>query len=309
MSAAWGGQPPNLVSGTHWGAAGIGILGSVMSASWETGEHGASPLANDGLVPGKEYLWYVASADAGVSIAAAENGQAVVTVPGDGYWAWSYRLVEDGVASAPVSVGISVGTLALGTVPCLQPSTSLTSGPVTITGLGGVNILPSACALPSTSVTTGPVQIYVPEINVTGAACQQASFSSALGPVVVVDRPVGPLPSVLSGARTYNVRLDLPGNVLGMTMPAVPWWQFDLDGALDFSVNWAEWLADVGADGVAAGVVTAPGMAVIAQGVVGTKLAVVVKALTPGAHLVSFKIVTAEGRVDERTICLEVTQR
>ena len=138
MTTAWGGQPPNLNDSTqtHWGASSIGILGSVMTASWTAGEHGPSPLANDSLSPGLEYRWYVDTVPAGCSIVATELGDAELTVPADGTYAWTYRLVESGVLLAPVAT--ATATVGVGAVAVTAAVAGQAAFAVSITATGAV---------------------------------------------------------------------------------------------------------------------------------------------------------------------------
>lgn len=134
MSTAWGGQPPNLSAGTHWGAPGIGILGATMKAGWDVGEHGPSPLANDALADGSEYLFEVVTQPVGGTVDVDELGHVTITVPADGSYVWTYRLREDGVYASidPIMVSVLVGAAA-------NTGTAAGLGTVSHAGIGSVS--------------------------------------------------------------------------------------------------------------------------------------------------------------------------
>lgn len=189
MTTAWGGQPPNFNGSTqtHWGADSIGILGSVMAASWTAGEHGASPLANDSLIAGLEYRWYVDTVSAGCSIVATELGDAALTVPTDGSHSWTYRLVESGVLLpqvATVTTVVGAAPAALTAAVAGQAAISVT---IAATGavVAGANLLAAVggqAALTLTVTAAGAITVnIVPAAILAGHYATQPDLVTRFG--------------------------------------------------------------------------------------------------------------------------------
>lgn len=110
-------EPAHLGGG--WLAStvpGLGASGAAIKAASTSGQHGAGALINDALDDASEYWWTVATPPASGTLAITEDGQAVLTVPADGFYTWAYDLREDGVVVAsgvPVAVLVGVAATAV----------------------------------------------------------------------------------------------------------------------------------------------------------------------------------------------------
>lgn len=284
MTTAWGGQPPNInaVTQTHWGSSAIGLLGSVIKAAGATGEHGAGIAINDSLVDASEYLFWIVSQPASGTVAMTELAQATLTVSADGAYSWVYAFRENGIDRGTATVTDNIGAVAitLAAANCSQPN----------------------------SCTTGAVTITVPSLALAAANCSQSNASSA-GVVSIL--PPGVLPTVISAARTYSVAKDTPTNLIGMGNAPPLVWKMDLDANLDFACEWAAWLADAG-DTLASVYVRADPLQLVVTvfGVVQTtKAAAMIRPQQIGTWPLIFRITTMQGRIDERTIMLEILNR
>lgn len=86
----------------------------------------------------------------------------------------------------------------------------------------------------------------------------------------------------------------------------------DPDAALDYSTNWTDWLAYQGDTRANEDVYAAPGASVTVDSVIasGGVITAMISGGTPYLlEPVTFKIVTAGGRTDERTIYLNIMPR
>jgi hypothetical protein len=93
MTTAWGGQPPGI-TGTHWGHAGIGVLGSEVLANTVGGTQGAGIIiqaTNNGVIPSSEYRLYAVTLPAGFRI--NEDGSGSSTASGIAVM----KLYKDGI--------------------------------------------------------------------------------------------------------------------------------------------------------------------------------------------------------------------
>lgn len=263
--------------------AGLGATGAAIKVAGATGEHGPGVGLNDGLLNASEYLFEVASQPAAGSVILTELGQATMTVTADGAYTWAYRLREDGVyqgGTFTVTVNIGAVGLALGAANCTQPNTC-TGGAVTFTA-PGITLAAANCTQVNTC-TTGAVTILTP----------------------------GVLPTVISAARTYSVPKDTTANMPGQGIRLPLIWLIDLDANLDFACDWAAWLAD-GGDTLASVYVSADPLQLLVtiSGVVQTtKSAAMIRPQQLGTWPLNFRMTTMQGRVDERTVLLEVVQR
>lgn len=219
MTTAWGGQPPNLnsASQTHWGADSIGILGATMKAAWTAGEHGPSPLANDALADGLEYRWYIESLPAGGSMVATELGDAELTVPADGVYTWTYRLVESGALLSTVgTVTSTVGAAPAALTAAVAGQAAFT---VSITATGAVVALASlAAAVDGQAAFTVTVQATgAATVSITGDAvaagryCTQLDLVARFGAdeLVQITKPTDPDAITIDVQRVADAIADI----------------------------------------------------------------------------------------------------
>lgn len=89
--------------------AGLGVLGADIPAS---GDHGPSPLLNDGILPASEYAWELVTPPSAGALTLHPDGSFVWNATGvaDGIYTFTYRLYEDGVDAGTGTVYLSVGT-------------------------------------------------------------------------------------------------------------------------------------------------------------------------------------------------------
>lgn len=92
------------------------------------------------------------------------------------------------------------------------------------------------------------------------------------------------------------------------------WWMpKDPDATLDYSLDWSKWLAQI-ADTIASVTVVLSGgteLTVVSHGFDG---GVTTATISGGATLasmqsVTFRVTTANGRIDDRTVYLQITER
>ena len=83
----------------------------------------------------------------------------------------------------------------------------------------------------------------------------------------------------------------------------------DPNSILDYTIDWAEYLADV-VDTIASFSVTSTGLTVVSSFQSGTKVTAWLSGGTEGDKvMVTYQIVTAIGRRDDRSIYLKIKQR
>ena len=272
-SAPWASKYPGF------GATGAVILGTTGVGSSGPGllYPGTTVADND-----KELSFRIITAPAAGSFVYAENGTFTLTGAPNGLYSITFEKFDDqvsvGQATSLVAVGVVV--IALAAANCTQPNTC-TGGAVTFTA-PGITLAAANCTQVNTC-TTGAVTILTP----------------------------GVLPTVISAARTYSVPKDTTANTpgQGIRLPLV--WLIDLDANLDFACDWAAWLAD-GGDTLASVYVSADPLQLLVtiSGVVQTtKSAAMIRPQQLGTWPLNFRMTTMQGRVDERTVLLEVVQR
>lgn len=304
---SWLSSTTELVSGGWLSSAypGLGATGAAIKAAGPTGDHGAAISINDGLLDASEYIYQIASqpSPSGV-VVLTELAQSTMTVPADGSYTWTYRLWEDGIpVGSTYSVTTLIGTNQLGAETCVQTNTCST-GSVTTALTSNLAASPSA---QGNSSVGGAVVVAATTFLAASSTAQSSTSPSA---VVTVAPPV-PLPASISLARTYPVPVDTSISLYGAVPPS-PWiWRVDNDALLDFACDWSAWLAD-SADTLQAVSVTADvtKLLVTTSGIVqASKSAAMVRPQQVGTWPLLFRIYTAAGRIDERTVLLEVLAR
>ena len=89
---------------------GLGATGAAILAATSTGQHGAGPLANDGLLSAAEYYWRLATGPTGGTLVRGEIGDAIWSGLSDGTSTFTYRLWQNGVEQAgPTISSLTVG--------------------------------------------------------------------------------------------------------------------------------------------------------------------------------------------------------
>jgi phage gp36-like protein len=153
MSTSYGGTPPGLGGATHYGGAGLGVLGALVPSE---GEHGPGYVYNDLALPAdaeKEVRGVIETgpAPAGLSMFFAREDSSFDAAGADGVYAFTYRLYDDGLdrgtAVATFTLGSGVGAVLTGGVELapLAPAGTLGSG-VDAVLTGGIELAPLAPA-------------------------------------------------------------------------------------------------------------------------------------------------------------------
>ena len=251
-----------------------GLLAEQILAETATGTHGAGLMFNDGLVAGKRYRLQLDNPNLITGLVLENGGLAGVTAPVSG----TYSLFADGVL-VDSGVGFIVGAV-------------------------------------SPQLVTSPTQMDFTLPAVTVDVAQPVTSLSVVGctvpmllPQVTVSLAVSQLPAKISTSRTYVVPTDTSISIYGAGVARPFVWIMDPDAILDFAWDWGDWLAEVDDALESVSVPSGAQIQVLASGVVGTKSVCVLTGIEPGTWPLTFSIVTAAGRRDDRTIFLEVRNR
>lgn len=186
-------EPAHLPAGAWLASryAGLGAPGAAIKAASSAGERGAGPLINDALSDDAEYWWWVTTPPASGTLVHNEDGQATLTVPGDGVYSWAYALKENGVLlpgprAVVAVVGAAPATYNL-TVPGAASASVLASPAIGYVPPGGATYSLAATSTISASALASPGITYVPPASTTYNLQPNATVSiSALASVPVV---------------------------------------------------------------------------------------------------------------------------
>lgn len=278
----WLCESAELISGAWLSSAypGHGILGDHVPS---TGTDGAPPLYQALSLPAdaaKEVRGLVTRWPANGTLDIGEDGGFTYTGAGD-YFDW--RLYVDGAASTTdigFGAGISRVTLIVG-----AGGAAMFSGAVTLDA-----------AQPGGSFSAGGASSFAGAAQMADAAPGGAFFS-------------GEAPSV-SSARVFVVRPSpaLPEAWAGSTVLR-PVHLVDPDATLDFAFEWGPYL-EIGDSLVSCALLPVPAATITSIVWIGTQLSFWASGVPEGAEVeVTCRIVTAAGRVDDRTLVLQGVQR
>lgn len=212
--------------------------------------------------------------------------------------------IAAGEASAAPS-GLSVVAVATASIiwqSSASVSVSLGSAPadVSVTVAASSTLLLSPQAAVSVTVVSGPT------VTLSAAAVT----TLGLTPVAAVSAMVAQaqMPATLSTVRTISITPMGPVGVYGPEPQPIVFRQ-DVAAVLDYTIDWAPMLADVEDEIVASSIaLPANGLLQLASAATATRLSVLLAALAPETYAVGFKILTRDGRADERTILFEIRE-
>lgn len=182
----------SLISGAHlYGSAGLGVLGSLIPA---TGDSGAGYTYNDLSLPAdnaKEICGRITTWPVSGTLTAYEDTSFEFTAP-DGAHSFAYQLYVDGVATgSPETVSLYVGSVpvtisaSLGAAVASGFSAGVTSVTVIVTGIGSATAtgyqasLSSAASIPAT-LGTAMASGFAAEISAGGEVVIACSVGSAV---------------------------------------------------------------------------------------------------------------------------------
>jgi hypothetical protein len=218
----------------------------------------------------------------------------------NGSYSFTFRWYRNGVAqtplvSRPVQIGPS-GALAINAA--MEPFAAALALEVPVFPTLTINASMEPFI---SSLSFGTV----PSLSITATMGDFLSIMPFVGDIA------GVVPDPLSTARQYRVNPDTHLDAYSIQQGYALSWSKDPQSQLDYSVEWADWLADVPGDSLANMYVTkSDNLQVTAQAIRGTAAAVVAKGGELGAwEFITIRIVTALGRIDERTIRLLIQDR
>lgn len=228
-----------------------------------------------------------------------DDGTTSVTAP-NGTYSFTFRLYRDGVAQSPlvtqnVYVGPSGGLALNGQIDSFASALALSGFTASELGISA-QIEPFAASL---------VLGTLPSVSIFASLDSFVSLMPLIGDIA------GDVPPSLSMARQYRVNPDVHLDAYSVQKGLTLSWEKDPQASLDYSIDWVDWLADVPGDSIANLYVTkSDGVSVSAQAIRGTVTAVVVKGGEVGVwETITVRVSTAQGRLDERTIKLLITER
>lgn len=215
----------------------------------------------------------------------------------DGTYSFTFRLYADGLAQTPlvtdyVIVGAS-GVLALSSTMdsfVAALALGLQSSQLTIVGgMGSFTSVFSAGTAPSLTLST--------------------EFGSFLSIIPLQGDVAGVVPDPVSPDRLYIVNPDAHLDSYAIQNQYALSWEKDPDASLDYGIEWGDWLPP--GDSIANMYVsTSAGLQVTAQALRGSLTAIVAKSGVNGVwESATIRIVTAQGRIDERTVQLLIRNR
>lgn len=216
----------------------------------------------------------------------------------DGTYSFTFRLYADGVAQAPLITNyVIIG--ASGSLTIQSSADSFLSGL-------GLSVLPAP-----TLTIVGGLDAFAAAFSLGTAPSLTLSteFGSFLSVIPLQGDIAGTVPDPVSADRQYVVNPDAHLDAYAIQNQFALSWEKDPDASLDYSIEWGNWLPP--GDSIAnMYVTTSSGVQVTAQALRGSLTAVVARGGVDGAwEFVTIRIVTALGRIDERTIQLLIRQR
>lgn len=219
----------------------------------------------------------------------------------DGTYTYTFRLLADGVAQTP----LITNTVIVGASGAFTIATNLDAFTSDLQ-----LVVPAAAQL----TINGSLDVFAANVVLGTSASMtiNAGIDSFVSVVSLLGELAGNLPSVLSPSRQYTVNPDVHLDAYAIQNQFVLLWEKDPDATLDYSLNWADWLAEVPGDSIANMYVnTSSGVQVPAQGIVGGSVTgVLVRSGAVGTiEEITIRISTTQGRIDERTIKLLIRQR
>ncbi len=284
--------------------SGHGIRGDAVP---QTGLHGASILWGAGsniTLPDEaadEFRALILTRPAGLPGLVITEDSAV-EVPEDspvGVHAGTWRGYKNGAVFGPDPAAYSI-IIGAGLSGTATPDAAAASGVLTPGGISAI----TGSAAPDAAVATGTLTSES-TTAITGAAVP----GGAQGSGVIIGAAV--VPTVLSAARQYRVNTDAHLDAYSINRGYALTWAKDPGATLDYSIDWTDWLADVPGDTIATLSVTkSTGLQVPDTAVRGAVTAIVAAAGALGnSEYATLRIITAAGRIDERTITLLITDR
>jgi len=215
----------------------------------------------------------------------------------NGSYSFTFRWHRNGVAQSPlVSRAVQVGP----------------SGSLAINASMGDFVSALAFEVPTFPTLTIAAEIESFASSLSMGTLPSLSIVAAMGEFVsimpLVGDIAGTLPDQLSLSRQHRVLKDERLDAYSYQNTFSLMWDKDPQAQLDYSFEWADWLADISGDSLANMYVTkSDGVQVTAQGIRGSVSAFMVKGGEPGTvDSVTVRIATALGRIDERTIRLRI---